>query len=381
MSTDATTCNTINAILQQKRQNALWNVPPNRANLTSPYPAFTKMQLDMRRKVEILKYTGQSSQVNNTTKSKNWTNIVSGKSARRNISQYSINNPTQNTDRNSACPADALIPTLTSSCDVPGPPMYLTYDPTVPLYNYINPADTRAYSQLVNNDTSQWKLYTKNEIDYLQSNTTTIINDYLQLTQEYLGVITITNYISSLQTSYSITTPIGIWCRGIYVDTDSDPYNETVRPTVPILTIAITGITLNVYYNNVLVPGGSISIPNSSYTLSNLVIDPNKTAQQMFYAVQYVGMLTAPSFTINTQPGYIYDVQLLFNYSYDTTNAAKLTAFEAGVFCNLSKDNLNVFANPTVTGTPNNVVTSSPSTMTYSTGSFTQYSTLITSQV
>ena len=46
---------TIKTACEQRKFNMLFNIPPVRNEIVSPYPTFTKNQLDMRRKTEILK--------------------------------------------------------------------------------------------------------------------------------------------------------------------------------------------------------------------------------------------------------------------------------------------------------------------------------------
>ena len=62
-------------IFNQRRKMQLLNIPPTRYTPISPYPQFTQFQLNMRRKVEILKYSASNtnSKTNNFTKSgNNW---------------------------------------------------------------------------------------------------------------------------------------------------------------------------------------------------------------------------------------------------------------------------------------------------------------------
>jgi len=132
------------AQLTAKRQLQLTTVPPSRIELQpTPYTNYTKYQLDMRRKAEILKYNSnvQSNQTNNMTKAQKWAGVVNGngpiKQSRINAL---INNP------NTQCPNDALIPIPTSASDVPGPIIQLVEDESVPLYNYSTNID--AYSTI-----------------------------------------------------------------------------------------------------------------------------------------------------------------------------------------------------------------------------------------
>lgn len=125
-------------VCQQRLQAQLTNVPPPRNELqASPYElGFTKTQLDMRRKVEILQYRGirQNSKTNNPTRSQKWSNFIRNGSG---VSQSVIQQIVQNEDPiDELCPTDKYIPKPTSSSDIPGPIIDLVYDPNVPLYNY-----------------------------------------------------------------------------------------------------------------------------------------------------------------------------------------------------------------------------------------------------
>ena len=44
-------------IYKQRQKMQLLNIPPTRYTPISPYPMYTRFQLDMRRKTEILKYS------------------------------------------------------------------------------------------------------------------------------------------------------------------------------------------------------------------------------------------------------------------------------------------------------------------------------------
>lgn len=337
-------------LFKQKRQVALYNIPPIRLNLVSPYPTHTQAQLDMRRKVEVLKHKNQNTQTNGLTKSQRWGQLVSGSSS--SISQSSA---TTISGLDLTCASDLLIPTLTTACDVPGPPMYLTYDPTVPLYNYIAP--NRTYAILNNEDASIWKIYTVNELLIAETSAMEYSLDITNTYEMNLGVIIITQYIKNPVTTYLISTPIAIWCSGLLTGTDLN-FNtlqfDKPRPAhVSPIVITITGIALNILYNDNIV-GEPITI-NQPYNLTPFVIDLNKTQEQTFYAIQFVGMLSIPAFTLNTQSGNIYNLSLTFTYTFtDPSNSNKLydfsgnkiNAFKAGVFCNLSSGNQNMYANP-----------------------------------
>ena len=85
-----TDCSGYRIILEQKKQFALFNVAPPRAETVSPYDKNTKAQLDMRRKAEILKHSNnrQNTKTNNLTKKQHWAMLARGNGTR--ISQYAI---------------------------------------------------------------------------------------------------------------------------------------------------------------------------------------------------------------------------------------------------------------------------------------------------
>jgi hypothetical protein len=117
-------------------------IPQFRLELqSSPYPTYTQYQLDMRRKVEILKYKSnqQNSKANTLTKSQNFSKAMT---STKTLSQATL-------DKINANMCDSLInvPTPSSSCDVPGPIITLFYDGNVPLYNYATKTEAFAINQ------------------------------------------------------------------------------------------------------------------------------------------------------------------------------------------------------------------------------------------
>jgi hypothetical protein len=98
--------------------------------LASPYLEFTRTQLDMRRKVEILKYENNATntKTNNFTKNQQWSMLVNG--TMKNAPQIKI-------QEDQICPSNDYLPKLSSDSDVPGKVIVLQLDPSVPLYNYV----------------------------------------------------------------------------------------------------------------------------------------------------------------------------------------------------------------------------------------------------
>ena len=123
-----------------RRLRMLFNVPLPRYNPISPYKgtSFSKFDLDMRRKAEILKHTGpqKSTQVNKLTKAQQYAQLVSGNSPTQKLLDPHTGQLKQ--IQQSFCDS-SLNFTLTSSSDVPGPIVSLYLDKNIPLYNYAAP--------------------------------------------------------------------------------------------------------------------------------------------------------------------------------------------------------------------------------------------------
>ena len=228
----------------QRQRLAYFHKPPVRYNPVSPYPQNTKAQLDMRRKAEILKYSNnqQNTKTNNTTKKEKWAYLVRGNSSQ--VVSYSnyINNIS------TTCSSNETQPMSTTTSDVPGPPMNLYYDPTVPLYQYQNPSINNAsYSDLPADDTSVLKLVCIDElsvlyqldntlVSYDTSNVLTTINystnQSLQTRNRLFGSIVTTYYMPTSVYVFSLSIPIGIWVMGALkegvIDTSICPDNTEV---------------------------------------------------------------------------------------------------------------------------------------------------------
>ena len=146
----------LTTICQRYAQNRLNNIPPSRTEVISPYTtsSFTKFDLDMRRKAQVLKYNELNVQVNNLTKKQKFSQLINKHSNK-------VLNNTCATNSNVILDLEGdkivgiivngstrLIQTNPSASGVPPDPNvpYLYDDETVPLYNYINPVSTRSNS-------------------------------------------------------------------------------------------------------------------------------------------------------------------------------------------------------------------------------------------
>lgn len=349
---------------QQQKQRALYNIPPFRFNLTTPYvyltdatnPLFSKQQLDMRRKVEILKHTKNNSKQNQFTQKSKYS--LMSKSSSSQMSQYAINafdtNPT-------GCPTNVYKATPNSACDVPGPLLFLQNDPTVPLYNYNTGVYNRTLALLPPSAPYQYNIFTKNEIQYLNQAFNTIrpdIRNPLNVidsatniisasTTTDVGALIIGTLINQGDYSFSLSSPIGFWMVG-YIDQSKS------RLVSHNININISSVYLQVFYNQTPIlanakqvyPSYGNGLSDISFNVQNL----NKVKTTNFYTIQYIGTLNLINVTLPVQPGYIYEIQLTFNYTYAVQDFVNMQTIDTGhmqtgIFSNLSVDNTNVLYN------------------------------------
>jgi hypothetical protein len=337
-------------ICQQRQKQLLFNFPMNRYNPVSPYVGnITTFQLDMRRKAEILKYTASKSntKTNNYTKAEKWSLLISGKNQQNtyndikvsdvqyvpspissniytsniyigntvnNSSKYSsipiytditVKYPdtyTSTTDVNGnvkynivkgnipECNTD-LIPTPTSSCDVPGPIINLIRDNTIPLYNYNNPT-TYGITQFENND--KYSYVIDKNINFNNNVENTLFSMIILNNNDIYN-----NY-------FSFSVPLSINFQNNTTANLTSIPNNIIREFNN-LNIKLSNLSLNVYYNN--------SIVNTNYSIilpdiSNIDISLNNYITQPFSGSIYIGLLQVSNLLIYTQPGYVYDIKI-----------------------------------------------------------------------
>lgn len=283
-------------LVNEREQNSIkqrYNVPLPRFTPNNPYLSgqFTKMQLDMRRKVEILKYSANksSTQTNNLTKNQKFALLVRGA-----IPSPKPNN--NNTDID--CSADKLIPRPTTSSGVPGPITYLYEDDTVPLYNYSD-FNTRSYPDYVPNNLDPWQfIVLRNVLSYNNNDATAYY-------------LIINSYIDNSQYNYTVTTPIGITVGGVI------PARSVFSGNI---FISLQQVSLKVYYNGGLAGTfQAASVANFNMTI-RIPSNPTDTSVS-FSATQFIGNVTFPNMILLTESNYVYtiDVNAGVNISPDNT--------------------------------------------------------------
>jgi len=314
MTDNNSDCATNYNIYLQRQKMQLLNIPPTRFTPTSPYPAHTRLQLDMRRKAEILQYSAAktNTKTNNFTKSEKWAQLISGNFQRRTYSQQDITNTTNNV---LDCSSNETILTPTSSSGVPGPIMYLYNDPTVPLYNYVV---NRSYSILDDNNTQSWNINPYNDISCENGE------------QTLVSLLGIRKYIQNDYTTFNLTTSVGIYVVGS-VDTEGNSSS---------VTLSISNIGCAIYYNDTVAATPTVTTSG----LNTLTIDLSSSSTGTFSASLFVGNITTDDFTLYTKSNMAYDIKLTFTLTSDD-GESYFTYTKKGVYCNLSSSNYELATN------------------------------------
>jgi hypothetical protein len=319
------TCN----VITQRNQIIELQPPPIRYNPVSPYPNYTQAQLDMRRKAEILQYNKNSTQTGKITKSQKWSRLVNGPFQRKTyttVSRDASGNILDRTVYNTVpCSEDKYLPTLSSSCDVPGPIVTLQYNPNIPLYNY---ADGENVFGIINEEKlNNFNSYTSDNILSLNGNNTALFTLAIFNTEERF-------------TTFEFNTPIGFYISGEV----SNSSNNDASGIFQIPSINIENI--NVYNNNNVV--NMIKNPLITQSFSSRQVNfytdfqrdnNNNIINKTFYGAQYLGNLKVSGIMLSTQPGLLYNIKIALDI-----NVLDLE----GIFSNI---NLGFFMNLT----PNNV--------------------------
>jgi len=333
---DETVCNdpAYQNMILQKQRFQLMNVPPIRYdNLANnpyvlTYPGtqtnFTKSQLDMRRKVEVLKYSANNSstQTNRFTRAEIYAQAISGKYQQRTYSNSFITDNTKNNQLNT-CPT---VKTLTSACGVPGPVIYLYEDDNVPLYQYTTNIDAN-YGILSQGDNPYGKTwdYTK---DTNKTGTTTATTFTSMITSLFIY------YKDVPFKTFTITTPIALTFQGTKSSTSS-------------MKFKITSVITKILYNNT--EYNTISSSDHIYPGSEIIITPTGGLNSSYSGKCYLGTIAIKNITVPIQKGYIFDIQTVVNYTNVTVDTLAIT-FNVSSFTRLA-------TNCTITGDINPITT------------------------
>lgn len=278
------------------------------------------------------------------------------------------------------CNSNDIVYTWSSASDVPGSPILLYLDPSIPLYNYIVNIQS-SFGSTVSIDTSLLKLYTTNELDYvlkkleIMEHGDVIVNQtYPQTINSPIGVIILTNNMTPSVQTFHFSIPIGIWFIGSIgygiMDISNCPdisnnYNNNrylyphydasgrykdyqdicylknpgiFHPTDVLNFHVINNSTeLNITYSGVPVDPISSYLLNSSFT--DVSFSPYGVPNGHFYGVQYVGNLDISNLHLSVQELEVFDLNVQLSYLYNYDLASQFDYFQSGLFFNLSSIN------------------------------------------
>lgn len=308
----------------QRKKQQLFNVPPPRTEIVSPYDNnnITKFQLDMRRKAEVLKYNQGNTKTNNLTKKQIIAQVINGRSA-------PVSNSYITANTNISSPVSIVLtcdnknlPITTSSSASGVPNDYINKvntlfcDPNVPLYSYINPRLTRSYGIINSAFPTSVIQYSK----YTDVNTKT--SSIPITTVEFTEATNNNSYTLGLS-----NIPLAIQITG--------NINGIVNVTLDSINIDLT--TLNIYYND------SLLTPNSNYEYTlypsnnNYKVDVsnNNNSGQTFSGTVYIGNLSISNILLYSSPGFIYDFKLEFKIE-SSQSYSGLTNINTSIIANVT---------------------------------------------
>lgn len=401
-------------ICKQRRKQLIFNVPPIRYNPISPYSGnITSFELDMRRKAEILQYSANktNTKTNKYTKSEKWSLLVNGKNQSKpynnitltevryvpsslgmnnfailengtiqevnSTSKYSstpiynniiveypdtyekvVDNISGNITYNIIkgnipfCNTD-MIPTPTSSSDVPGPIINLVRDVSIPLYNYST--NTNSYGLINEENNTKYRYIINQNIEFNNGQEANLFS------------LNILNNNDEYRNYFGFELPLSIYFKSMIKNTSvsSNISWDNVK-------ITISDVSLNVYYNNSTVKLDNpinISIPNVSSIYYDISLNTNITypSNYKYDGQLYLGKLQVSNMYLYTQPGYVYDIKLKFNLiiTYNNNNLFNDVNYN-NYFNSL---NTIIVANPTnIIKTNNNCIITTDSSTTTNNG-------------
>jgi hypothetical protein len=244
--------------------------------------SYNQYDLDMRRKVEILKYNS-STQQGQITKTRRWGQIVNTNARTISSTNSSIN-----------CDSDEFIPTPTSACDVPGPSTILYNNPAVPLYNYKKNVD--AYSILDTLESTD-----PYQIDGIIPNLLFDVG-----ARNYLCTLKILDDIKNDMTIFELYVPVTIEINYelFNVAIDGSITTSIVFPNL-IATYADIDIRPNTGYGVNMFKSGDIPIEtNHINPINNVTLPTGNT----FILIHYYLLIT--DIELSTFSGYAYSLYL-----------------------------------------------------------------------
>ena len=315
----------LTTICSQRRRQQILSYPINRLEISSPYAntSYTQMQLNMKRKVQILKY--QTKDKNLFTKSDNWallnkqtnsktifTNRMIEPLFHRDINTY-INYITPPYIDYTTCPnSNTVVIQQSNKSDVPGPIIDLYDDPNVPLYMY---NESRVFG-IQESDAVVHMNYIYNSNYYIPDNILTdlyihyVLANSKEVTTEQFDVsLPFSLYINATVKPYA-TSGIG---NGSHINI-SESSN---------ILISLKSVSFRIVYNNTTINTGD-TVSFSHLTDKEYSFDISFTKMSdtdSITAIKYIGTIDISNINITTIPGFIYDMKVLVQYAYNLPSA------------------------------------------------------------
>lgn len=312
----------INTLCSQRKQQQLFNylnLPPRiESQEDSPYLIgnVTQMQLDMRRKAEILKYNQGNTKANVMTKKQRFALVMNGKFAPVAKSYIKANTDISNSNTEGivlTCNNKNLpITTPSSASGVPNDyinninTLYL--DPNVPLYNYINPVQTRSYG-VINSS----------------------LNTNVILYSNYNNVITKTySKISTVEFSDATENPtytLNMYKIPLALNVYGDISGNVIDLSFDSMYIKIASIQLNVfYYNQKVVSTAKYTYTTDFSPYTEFLVDISMNSiknNTRFSGTFFIGYLNIYNILLYSEPGYVYDFKLIIPVTYKAPSTVK----------------------------------------------------------
>ncbi len=312
-------------ICNQRRMNMLYNIPLPRVAPVNPYinddgssTGITQDQINMRRKVEILKYNNQPSQTNKLTRAEIYAQRTSGR--------YNIRIGTDLTSIN--CPNDSTIPTLSTSSDIPGNPVILYEDPNIPLYNY--KPNTTGFGDQIYDDTTEL-------IFNPYSNAGSLVPALTDIAQ-----LVIRKRILTDITSFNYRIPISLSITGS---------NVPISMASTLVNISLSCISVDIYYNNSqFAQPTTYSLNTTGLSGVSIVMNATSDISQNsivpdtfdFKAVLYIGFINMENIRLTTEPYFIYTFKI--NVPYVSTIPNTFGEYiENSIICNVGDNSPQTF--------------------------------------
>ena len=309
-------------ILQQKKERALANRPPTRFLAISPYrnyvfnddgtvnkfesssTGYTKNQLDMRRKVEILKYDKRNGK---QTSSQRYATLVKGLGRRINI------NTAENIRSITQCD---VIPRPLSSSNVPparngsGRNQILVMQPSIPLYNYNVQVGAFPNDNNIDKTTDFYRFhkYLQNKVEYpFDTEFRSLVSRFQMSEPVQFGFLEFLDNIPESVSTVTISTDMFVQFSDISVnETGFNTYNIQINEGVN---------PLEVYFSaQDLTAGENISYASTTYSTNIISVPGTELDNNIGGAyIHNIGFTLNSVFDIPSEKGVIYSLKYKFS--------------------------------------------------------------------